>query len=425
MGGTRAGVACAVTVSGVVMGRNAWSMAAAVVLLAGCATSTAQGPVTMTSSSPSGSTAASPSPASSPDVSASTSTEPSPAPSAAAASVTITVSGDLLWHNTVLSAAAEDHERTGAGKEFDFGPMFASVKPVIEGADLSICQSEVPFAKEGGPYRSYPVFAAPPEIADQMASLGFDYCTTTSNHALDQGFTGLKRTLDVWHDAGILTAGTFATRKDSLTPALFTTPEGITVAVVGGTYSLNGFVEPADAPWAVASLDPDEMLASAHRARQAGADIVLVQIHGGNEYSSEPNDQQWDLARKLTASDDVDLVYGQHVHVVQPWTKVNGKWVVFSVGNLIAQHLTNVPRGYEGVIGQFTFTAQADGTFKVDRAEYVPIYMTHYTPGSPARVLRVNDALDKGIGDRARLLVAEKRTRQTVLALGAKGLVEG
>ena len=335
------------------------------------------------------------------------------------------MSGDLLWHNTVLFSAAEDRRKTGKGKEFDFTPMFASIKPVISGADMSICQSEVPFAKAGGPYTGYPSFSAPQEIAPQMATLGFDFCTTTSNHALDQGFTGLKRTIDVWNAAGIGTEGTYATKKDSLTPSIHTTADGIKVAVVGGTYSLNGYREPADAPWAVNELDPDEMLASARRAREAGADIVLAHLHAGNEYVVEPNEQQWDLAKKLTASPDIDLVYGQHAHVVQPITKVNGKWVVFGVGNLVAQHRTYVPRGHEGIIGRFTFTRGTDGGFTVEAAEYIPIYMSHYTAGDPLRVVLVNDELEKGTGDRKRLLVAREKTREAVLSLGVKGLTEG
>ena len=69
--------------------------------------------------------------------------------------------------------------------------MFADVKPLIEGADLALCHEEVPFAAPGVPLQSYPVFAAPPEIAPWIASMGWDACTTASNHALDQGFDGL------------------------------------------------------------------------------------------------------------------------------------------------------------------------------------------------------------------------------------------
>ena len=99
--------------------------------------------------------------------------------------------GDLLWHDTVWQSAAAEAR---GGAAYDFDPMFADVRPLIAGADLALCHAEVPFAAPGGPLQSYPVFAAPPEIAPWIASMGWDACTTASNHALDQGFDGLVRT---------------------------------------------------------------------------------------------------------------------------------------------------------------------------------------------------------------------------------------
>ena len=73
------------------------------------------------------------------------------------------------------------------------------------------------------------------------------------------------------------------------------------------------------------------------RGQAAGADIVVVHYHGGDEYARLPNAAQVALVARLTASPDVDLVLGEHAHVVQPITKVNGKWVVYGMGNMVAQ----------------------------------------------------------------------------------------
>ena len=108
---------------------------------------------------------------------------------------TLVMGGDLLWHDTVWQSAAADAR---GGAAYDFDPMFADVKPLIERADLALCHEEVPFAAPGVPLQSYPVFAAPPEIAPWIASMGWDACTTASNHALDQGFDGLAYTATCW-----------------------------------------------------------------------------------------------------------------------------------------------------------------------------------------------------------------------------------
>ncbi len=109
------------------------------------------------------------------------------------------------------------------------------------------------------------------------------------------------------------------------------------VGIVGGTYSLNGFTLPPDQRWAVSMWDADNLIAQAKAAKAAGADIVLVQYHGGDEYSRLPNAQQVALVRRLTASPAVDLVFAEHAHVVQPITKVNGKWVVYGMGNMVGR----------------------------------------------------------------------------------------
>jgi len=334
------------------------------------------------------------------------------------------LSGDLLWHDTVWQSAAADHARTGKGQRFDFDPMFAALRPLVEAADVAVCHEEVPFAAAGAPYQSYPVFAAPPAIAGWIGSMGWDACSTASNHAVDQGYDGLLRTADLLDAAGVAHVGTFRTPKERRRPVILTTDQGVKVGLVGGTYSLNGFPPPAGREWSVSMWDARNLLAQAKAARLAGADIVVVKYHGGNEYDPMPNAQQVALAKALTASPYVDLVVGEHAHVVQPITKVNGKWVVYGLGNAVAQNEIERPRTYEGITVGFRFRESGKG-FVVDRAEYVPTYWNHYGAGRPIRIQRVVRALARGMGDQVRLQQALVATRSAVNLLGqAPGLVE-
>ncbi|MEL4505071.1 CapA family protein [Luteococcus sp. H138] len=330
------------------------------------------------------------------------------------------MNGDLLWHNTLWFGAREDAARAGqqGPDAMDFAPTLAAMRPLVAAADLAICHNEVPVAKAGGPYHSYPAFSAPPQTLRAVKDLGYDLCTTASNHSLDQGFEGLRTTLDQMDAVGLKHVGTARSQQEADTPVIFTTSDGVRIAVVEGAYGTNGIPVPKDRPWAWSGIDADSLLKRAQVARRAGAHIVLVGVHGGDEYQTRPNPQQVALAKKLTASDDVDLVYGHHVHVVQPITRVNGKWVAYGLGNLVAQHLTSVPRGYEGITTRFTFTEQPDGRFTVSHAEYHPTLTTHATSGSPARVLLVNEQLASGRGDRERLAQARERTTAAVNLLG-------
>jgi poly-gamma-glutamate capsule biosynthesis protein CapA/YwtB (metallophosphatase superfamily) len=340
-------------------------------------------------------------------------------------SVTVVMNGDLLWHNTLWYGAKEDARR-GRHGGYDFAPLLAGMRPVIASADLAICHEEVPLARPGGPYRNYPLFAAPPQVVRAIAATGYDVCTTASNHSVDQGFAGLKRTIDDLDRARIGHAGTARTKAESERPTIFTTKQGVKVGIVAATFSLNGLPMPAGKPWAVQRMSARALLDRAHRARMAGADIVLAAVHVGTDYSTSENAQQIKLARTLTASPDVDLVYMHHPHVVQPWATVNKKWVLYGVGNTVAQHGTDVPRGAEGATGRFTFTRVGNGRFSVSKAEYIPTLVTHYQPGRPARLYHVSTALETAKGSfRSRLLDAQRRTTAVVMRKHPQGLMRG
>ncbi|MDQ4053317.1 MAG: CapA family protein [Actinomycetota bacterium] len=337
---------------------------------------------------------------------------------------TIVMGGDLLWHNTTWASAADD---APPGRAYDFGPMFAALRPLFRGADVALCHEEVPFAGPDDPLQNFPVFAAPPQIAPWIASMGFDACTTASNHAVDQGFEGLKRTADLLEANGVRHVGTFRTARERREPVILTTAEGVRVGLVAGTYSLNGFPLPEGREWSVSMWDARNLLGQARRARQAGADIVVVHLHGGWEYDHLPNGDQVALVEEVTASPDVDLVLGEHAHVVQPITRVNGTWVVYGMGNMVAQQEPSRPRTYEGITVSFTFSErpETERGWVVSEAAYVPTYWNQYAGGRPIRIQRVAQALARGRGDLSRLREARAEIRAAVGGLGwPPGLVE-
>lgn len=350
--------------------------------------------------------------------------QPAPSPTPAPRSATVNVSGDLLWHNTLWTSAAIDARTTGTGSQFDFLPQLEALRPHVEAADLAVCHSEVPFAQQEGPFQNYPLFAAPPHAATAISEVGWDLCTTASNHSLDQGWDGLVHTIDVHESAGILTAGTYRTEAEATEPIIFTTGSGVKIAIVSQTYGLNGIAEPEGKGWSVDLMDSSKAIADAERAREGGADIVGVHMHAGDEYSSEVNQQQRTFAEEVTRSPAVDFVFGQHAHVPQPIDRVNDKWVVYGTGNLIAASGPAKPRTYDGYLAEIVFTEQTDGSFASGSAEFIPTFITPLKSGKPARVLVIADALRDGSAPADQLAASAARTRATVLSLGPAGLTE-
>jgi poly-gamma-glutamate capsule biosynthesis protein CapA/YwtB (metallophosphatase superfamily) len=297
---------------------------------------------------------------------------PAPAPSSSAAppdSFTVVATGDVLIHPALTDQAKADAKETGKG-EYDYRPLLAGIKPLISGADLAICHLETPLAKEGGPYSGYPSFSAPPEIADAIKDTGYDTCSTASNHTLDQGEAGIKRTLDKLDEAGLDHTGSARSAKEAATPLIMDV-HGVKVAQVSFAFGFNGIEVPAGKPWLANRIDVDDVIAAAKAAKKAGAEIVIASLHWGLEYQHEITADQRDQAKKLLADDSIDLIVGHHAHVVQPFEEINGKWVAYGLGNSVAKH--DEPRGSteEGTAARFRFTHTASG-WKVDKAEYVP-----------------------------------------------------
>lgn len=301
----------------------------------------------------------------------------------APASVTVAVSGDVLIHNTVWASAAADAQGSAA---FDFAPMFASMKPVIGGADLGICHLETPLGPAQGPFTNYPLFSVPPQVLRGLKQTGYDLCTTASNHSVDMGFEGVARTINAFRRNDLPFSGTAKTRRQSRRTPLVEA-EGAQVAVLSYTFGTNGM--PVEKPWSVNLIDPATIKRDAATARKDGADLVLVALHDGTEYVEEPTDHQREVVDAITRSGDIDLVYGHHAHTSQPFDVVNGTWVAYGLGNFIAQQELSRPETYRGTTALFTFTDGHDG-WTVSKARFVPTQIT--MPGEYADEMRVIDA---------------------------------
>lgn len=348
-------------------------------------------------------------------------------PPVAPVSITMVMNGDLLLHNTLWDSAHLDAQRTGRGA-MDFRPMLGDLRPLVRSADLAICHLETPLAPPGGPYSSYPVFDVPPQILPAIKWTGYDACTTVSNHSLDAAFDGIVRTLHDFDRAGIEHAGTVTTKRASRQPLLLDV-NGVKVGLVAATYGTNGIPLPADEPWSVPIISVHKIEAMAHRARELGADIVLVGLHWGDEYVHTPSSYQVDIAEQLSQDDDISLIYGEHAHVVQPIARVNGTWVIYGLGNTAAAQSTDVEGVYDGLTVRVTFTGVPGGRFTVSKLEYVPTMITRFEGANPARVLDVPRALQEPryASLRTQLLATQARVRSDVNLLGAfrHGVVEG
>ncbi len=331
---------------------------------------------------------------------------------------TLVATGDVLLHTALWDQASADAAAAGRPGAHDFGPMLAGIRPVVSAADVAICHLETPVAPPGGPFSSYPSFSVPPEIAPALAATGYDACTTASNHTYDRGAEGVNRTLDALDAAGIRHAGSARTPQEAGTTTLLDV-DGVTVALLSYTFGFNGIPAPGGETWRSNPIDERRILTDANVARRRGAEVVVVALHWGNEYSHDPNGQQQALAPRLIRSPDIDLLLGHHAHVVQPIEAVGDEWVVYGMGNLVSNQGSQGPDKLEGLLVRFTFTERPDGRWRVTKAEFSAVLTDDR---GPIRVLDVRHALADPATDprlRARLQTAWGRTAAIAGARGA------
>lgn len=346
---------------------------------------------------------------------------PTPTPTPERRTFTLVGTGDVLLHERVWLQAERDAAETGNGV-LDFTPQLANIAPIVSDADLAICHLEVPLAPADGPYEGYPTFSGPPQVVSALDATGYDACSTASNHTFDQGAGGVTRTLDALDAAGIAHAGSARTPSEAEQTTMVdveTTEGPVKVGLLSYTYGFNGIPYPASETFWANEIDEQEILADAATARQRGAEVVVVALHWGTEYDHDPNSQQAEVAPRLIGAPDIDLLLGHHAHVVQPIENIGGKWVVYGMGNLMANHAEPEGPKSEGLLTRFTFTEDLPtGRFAITAAEYLPLYQT-YEP--PVEVLVVPAAIvsgQTGTTTVARLEQALTRTTEVVTSRG-------
>lgn len=343
----------------------------------------------------------------------------SPAAEEPPAGFTLVATGDLLVHDSVIRQAAADAQGTGRDG-YDFAPMLAGVRSLVADADLAICHMETVYGPEEGPFTGYPLFHTPPQLATAVGELGYDSCSTASNHTLDAGPEGVRRTLDAMDAAGLKHAGSARSAEERETPTLLRAG-GAKVAHLAYAYGTNGIPVPEEQPWLVNLIDPERIIADARAARSAGADVVVVSMHWGTEWQEDPDELQLSLADRLTSSArdgrrDIDLIIGTHAHVPQAYEKVNGTWVVYGMGDQVAG-VMNDPRGQLGSAARFTFAPprRPGEPWTVRKAEFVP-FAVH---NDPISVVNLPEALATSPGDPA-LTDSLERIKAAVLGRGAE-----
>jgi poly-gamma-glutamate synthesis protein (capsule biosynthesis protein) len=279
-------------------------------------------------------------------------------------SLTFLFIGDIMGHDTQINSAYDEKTET-----YDYYSCIAPLEPIINNVDFAIANLEVTLA--GPPFKGYPQFSSPDQLAIDFMKAGIDVFATANNHSCDRRKQGILRTIDVLDSIKIAHTGTFknSEEKEKNNP-LILEKNGIRVALLNYTYGTNGI--PVPTPTIVNMIDIKEIAKDIEKSKSKNVDQIIVFMHWGLEYQSEPNKEQIYLAN-FCLSRGVDIIIGSHPHVIQKaiWQKGNPSdsdtLIAYSLGNFVSNQ--RKPRTDGGMMFQFTITKEG-GITKVTDAGY-------------------------------------------------------
>jgi hypothetical protein len=194
------------------------------------------------------------------------------------------------------------------------GYPFHHVAERLRSYDLLVGNLECVVATQGLPRVPIPL-TAPPSAPERLLHAGFDFVSVANNHSLDRGPVAYREMLARLDAAGLAHIG--HTHVDfGRKPWRVRDLAGVRVAVVGHY-----------------NRDPELAEADVRLAR-GEADVVIVFVHWGNEFTPAPTREQRRMGRALVEA-GAHAVVGAHAHVVQPVEEHLGRPIVHGLGNFV------------------------------------------------------------------------------------------
>ena len=284
--------------------------------------------------------------------------------------------GDNLLHMPLIR-----NGETPSG-EYNFDSLYEKMLPSFQTADLAVIVQETPLGGKELGYSGYPLFNTPQEVGNSIVKAGFDVVLHATNHTLDKGEKGISNTLSFWETHPEITVLGINNTEESAKTIRFVEKNGIKLALLNYTDSTNGMPLPSGKPYMVNVVDEEKIISDLAVA-EANADLTVVFMHWGTEYSFSPDDGQSALAN-LMCENGADLIMGSHPHVIEPveWIQAengNKALVFYSLGNYVSRQ--KEAANLLGAMAEVKICSSEEKGTYVDSASVTPT-VTHYNTNS-------------------------------------------
>ncbi len=246
--------------------------------------------------------------------------------------------GDNIIHSAIMEDA-QNH--AGSGEEYNFKYIYDNVRDEISAADVAFVNQETLLGGKALGYYGYPNFNGPQEAGDALVDAGFDVVCIATNHMCDMNESGLAGTIDYWDKQPVTLIGGYRNAEDYENIRIHE-KNGIKIALLAYTYdpyTTNGMKLPSSSQL-ITPIYNEEVIRRQVAAAKEISDIVIVNMHWGDDSSFTVNAEQKKYAQIL-ADCGVDVVIGEHPHVLQPMEWMEGRdghkmLLTYSIGNFLS-----------------------------------------------------------------------------------------
>ena len=269
--------------------------------------------------------------------------------------------GDGLIHSVIYRS----YYKNGV---YDFTDAVKYVKDIVKDYDIAYYNQETPTGDDSIAYSGYPMFYTPSAYVDAMRAVGFNAVSLASNHSLDKGEKGILNTVKYFKTTDMLYNG-MNDSEEMRNNFTIKEKNNITYTMLSYTTKTNGLSTPKGKSYLLNTYDKEQVKKDIEAVRDK-VDILIVAMHWGVEYQNTPNKEQTEIADYLSSL-GVDIIIGNHPHILQPITKINNTIVMYSLGNFISNQYGGSNGDWNKLIGfmatlDITKTVNPDNSSKIE-----------------------------------------------------------
>ena len=266
--------------------------------------------------------------------------------------------GDGLIHSVIF----RNYYKNGV---YDFTDAVKYVKDIVKDYDIAYYNQETPAGDDSIKYSGYPMFYTPSAYVDAMRDAGFNTISLASNHSLDKGEKGILNTVKYFKTTNTLYSG-MNDSEEMRNNFIIKEKNNITYTMLSYTTITNGLQVPSGKSYLLNLYDKEQVKKDIEAVRDK-VDVLIVAMHWGTEYINMPNEEEKEIAEYLSSL-GVDIVIGNHPHILQPITKIGDTIVMYSLGNFISNQYGGTNGDWNKLIG---FMATLDITKNVTKDDEV------------------------------------------------------